>query len=101
MMVTPASIMYATVVSGDSVRIAFLITALNDLDILSCDIGNSYLNAPCREKIWFQAGKECGEDAGKAMVLKRALYSLKSAGASWRAMFSNSIIELGFKRHNG
>jgi Reverse transcriptase (RNA-dependent DNA polymerase) len=85
------------VVSRDSVRLAFLIAALNDLDILYCDIGNAYLNAPCREKIWFEAVKECGEDAGKAMILKRALYGLKSAGASWRAMFSNSIVELGFK----
>jgi Reverse transcriptase (RNA-dependent DNA polymerase) len=97
MTVTPASITYAGVVSRDSVRIAFLIAALNNLDILSCNIGNAYLNAPCWEKIWFQAGKECGEDAGKAMVLQTALYGLKSAGASWRAMFSNLIIELGFK----
>jgi Reverse transcriptase (RNA-dependent DNA polymerase) len=97
MTVTPASITYSSVVSRDSVRLAFLIAALNDLDILSCDIGNAYLNAPCREKIWFEAGKECGEDAGKAMILKQALYGLKSAGASWRAMFSSSIVELGFK----
>ena len=29
---------------------------------MSCDIGNAYLNAPCREKLWFVAGKECGPD---------------------------------------
>ena len=37
----PTSITYSSVVSRDSVRIGFLIAALND----------SYLNAPCREKI--------------------------------------------------
>ena len=47
----PLSITYSSVVSRDSVRLAFLIAALNDLDIMSCDIGNAYLNAPCREKI--------------------------------------------------
>jgi hypothetical protein len=31
------------------------------------------------------------------MILKQALYGLKSADASWRVMFSNLIIELGFK----
>jgi Reverse transcriptase (RNA-dependent DNA polymerase) len=92
MTVTPPSITYSSVVSRDSVRLTFLIAVLNDVDILSCDIGNAYLNAPCQENIWFEAGKECGEDAGKAMVLKRALYGLKSAGASWRAMFLNSIV---------
>jgi hypothetical protein len=30
------------------------------------------------------------------MILVRALYGLKSAGASWRAMFSGSIKDLGF-----
>jgi hypothetical protein len=57
---TPPSITYSSVVSRESVKIAFLIAALNGLDIMSCDIGNAYLNAPFKEKIWFVAGKECG-----------------------------------------
>jgi hypothetical protein len=93
----PASITYSSVVSRDSVKLAFLIAALNDLDILACDIGNAYLNAPCREKIWFKAGRECGADMGKVMIITRALYGLKSSGASWRAMLSKSILEMGFQ----
>ena len=58
----PSATAYSGIVSRESVKIAFLIAALNDLDIMSCDIGNAYLNAPCREKIWFVAGKECGPD---------------------------------------
>ena len=89
---TPVSICYSSVVSRDSVRLAFLVAALNDLDILSCDIGNAYLNAPCREKIWFKAGIECGRSLqGKVMRLVRALYGLKSSGASWRHMFKTFI----------
>ena len=42
----PASLTYASVVSRESVRIAFLIAALNDLDILAGDIQNAYLNFP-------------------------------------------------------
>jgi hypothetical protein len=57
---TPTSITYSSVVSHDSVRIAFLIAALNDVDIMACDVSNAYLNAPCREKIWFVAGPEFG-----------------------------------------
>ena len=94
---TPSSLTYSSVVSRDSVKIAFLIAALNNIDIMSCDIGNAYLNAPCRERIWFEAGSECGELKGKACRLVRALYGLKSSGAAWRAMFSNFICEeLGF-----
>ena len=57
----PASITYSRVVSHDSVRIAFLIAALNDIKIVACDVGNAYLNAaPCRKKVWFVAGPEFG-----------------------------------------
>ena len=44
---TPVSVTYSSVVSRDSIRLAFLIAALNDLDIMQCDISNTYLNAPC------------------------------------------------------
>ena len=89
----PNSLTYSSVVSRESVKIAFLIAALNDLDIMTCDIGNAYLNANCREKIWFVAGPECGPELhGKPCKLVRALYGLKSSGAAWRAMFLAFII---------
>ena len=94
----PVSLTYSSVVSRDTVRLAFLIAALNGLEIGACDIGNAYLNAPCREKIWFEGGLECGEHAGKVLVICRALYGLKSSGASWRSMFKEFIEEtLKFK----
>jgi hypothetical protein len=34
-----------------------------------CNLENAYLNAPCREKIWFEGGIECGEDHGKVCTL--------------------------------
>ncbi len=94
----PPSVTYSSVVSRDSVRLAFLIAGLNDLDLLACDVSNAYLNAPCREKIWFVGGKDTGEDFGKVLVVDRALYGLKSSGASWRNMLSKTIVEdLGFE----
>jgi hypothetical protein len=92
----PTSITYSSVVSRDSVRLAFLIAGLNDLDITACDIGNAYLNAPCREKIWFLGGGEAGDDRGKVLVVTRALYGLRSSGASWRSMLAETIRGLGF-----
>jgi len=50
----PACLTYSSVVSRDSVRIAFLLAALNDLDILTADIGNAYINANVREKVFFR-----------------------------------------------
>ena len=94
----PASLTYSSVVSRESVQIVFFIGALNGLDVMSCDIGNAYLNAPCRKKIWFKAGNECGDHDDKPCKLVRALYGLKSSGAAWRVMFSSFIKDvLGFK----
>jgi hypothetical protein len=47
----PSQLTYSSAVTRDSVRIAFLIAALNDIDILAADIGNAYLQAPAREKV--------------------------------------------------
>ena len=88
---TPASLTYLSVVSRDSVRIALLIAALIDLDIIACNIGNAYLNAPCREKIWFVAGPEFRSKQGQVVKVVRALYGLKSSGASWRYMLQETI----------
>ena len=70
----PSSITYSSVVSRDSVRLGLLIASLNDLDVVTCDIGNAYLNADCREKLWTIAGPEFGSERGSVIVISRALY---------------------------
>ena len=65
----PASMTYASVVSRDSVRLGFLIAALNGLNVLAGDIQNTFLNADCREKVYFIAGKECGPLQGRKIVI--------------------------------
>ena len=57
------------------------------------------MNVLCKEKIWFEAGREfCTALRENVMHLTRALYDLKSSGASWRKMFKDFIkAKLGFK----
>lgn len=88
---------YSAVVLRESVWIAFLIAALNDLKILTSDIGNAYLNAYTTEKVYTIAGIEFGEESGRIAVIVRALYGLKSSGAAWHTMFAQSpLSDLGF-----
>ena len=47
---TLATLTYSSVVSRDSVWIALTLAALNDLQVMSCDIQNAYLMADCWEK---------------------------------------------------
>ena len=88
---------YSSVVSRESVRIAFLHAALNDLDVMGCDVSNAYLNAKCREKLWVRAGPEFGNDEGTVMIIRKALYGLKSAGKSWRNMLAESLEAMGWE----
>jgi len=93
----PATLTYSSVVSRDSVRIAFLIAALNDLDILAADIGNAYINADAREQVYFIAGDEFGTNRkGKRVIIIKALYGLKSSGAAWRAHFAEFLHGMGY-----
>jgi hypothetical protein len=85
------------VVSRDSVRIALTIAALNDLNIFACDIQNAFLTAPCREKLFTIAGPEFGSSEGKIMIVVRALYGLKSAGATFRAFLGEHLYNMGFR----
>ena len=75
----PSSMTYASVVGKETVRIAFLVTALNDLKILVGDIQNAYLNAFTKEKIYFKAGDEWKADKRKIIIITRGLYGLKSS----------------------
>jgi Reverse transcriptase (RNA-dependent DNA polymerase) len=94
---TPPALTYSSVISRESVWIAFLIAALNDLDVLMFDMGNAYLNADTTEKLYCYAGKEFGPDReGKLMILRHALYGLKSSGAAYRAHLAGTLMEMGY-----
>jgi Reverse transcriptase (RNA-dependent DNA polymerase) len=79
----PAMMTYASVVSRESLQIALTIAALHDLEVKASDVMNAYLTAPCEERVWTILGTEFGGDAGKKAIIVRALYGLKSAGASF------------------
>ena len=66
--------------------------------MLAADIGNAYLNAPAREKVYTTAGAEFGaEFEGRPVLIVQALYGLKSSGAAWRAHLANTLFTLGFR----
>ncbi len=97
---TPTSVTYSTVVSRNSVRICLTLAALNDLDVLAADIVENayYLTAPCREKVWLcGGGAKFGHRQGKVLVVRKALYGLKSSGAAFRAFLAEKLDDIGFR----
>ena len=79
-----------------SVQIALTIAALNDLQVMACDIQNAYLTADCWEKIWTYTGPEFGSEQGSIMFVRKALYGLKSSGTAFRAHLAETLHDIGF-----
>jgi hypothetical protein len=93
---TPHAMTYESVVSKESVRIGLILAVLNDFDVKMADIESAYLTAPITEKVWTVLGPEFVDDAGKRVLIVRALYGLKSAGADFRKYLSEFMKHLGW-----
>ena len=94
---THSTLTYSSVMLRDSVRIILLTGALNGLQAMACDIQNAYLTANCREKIWMYVGPEFGSERGMPMIIKKALYILKSSGAVFWVHLAETLHDIGFK----
>ena len=57
----------------------------------TADIQNSYIQEKVAEKIWTVMGPNFGPDAGKPDVIVRALYRIKSDGASFQNHFADCL----------
>ncbi len=92
----PATITYASIVSHETVPIALLMAALNDLNVKVGDVLNAYITAPITAKVWTVLGPEFGNNAGKNAIIVRALYGLKSAGAAFQAHLASFMRQMGY-----
>ena len=97
----PSSITFSSVVSRDSFRVALTIAEFSELDKMACDIQNAYLTALCRENIWTFAGPEVVEEEGKLMIVKMALYGLKSSGAVFQSKLAGVLRDICYLSTKG
>ena len=91
---TPETITYSSVVR-ETVCIACIMAASHDLEVKASDLLNTCM-ASNREKVWTKWGPEFRDDAGESAIFVRALYSLNSAGASFRTHLAQCMHELGY-----
>ncbi len=82
MTVVLAIVMYADVISTETMCIELTIAALNALKVMTADILNAYITASNKETIWTLLSLKFCEDKGCKAIVVRALYGLKSSGAA-------------------
>ncbi len=89
---------YSSVVRLDSIRLLNVIAKAQGLNVLAGDVGNAYLNADTKEKVYVRCGPEFGPELeGRIAIIKKSLYGLKSSGAQWHAHFAKTLYMMGFQ----
>ena len=64
------------------------------MKVWAADIGNAYLEATTKEKLYILAGPEFEELHGHILVIHKALYGLKSSGMRWSQRIRDTMLEL-------
>ena len=62
MSIAPKEDSYSGVVDHENVRITLFFAEHNDLEAMAADIGNAYLHAKTKEKVYIIAGPEFGPE---------------------------------------
>jgi hypothetical protein len=94
----PVESVYSGVVSLRSLRMVIFLAELNGLELWGADIGNAYLEAKTKEKVYIVGGLEFGEELeGHTLIIDKALYGLKSSGLRWHDKLFDTLRELGFE----
>jgi hypothetical protein len=69
---------------------------MNGLELWAADVGNAYLEAKTKEKVYIVAGAEFGELEGHILIMNKALYGLRTSGARWHERFADTLRDMGF-----
>jgi hypothetical protein len=69
--------------------------------VIAADVQNVYVQATSLQKYFAIVGDEFGEDKVKTVLIMRALYCLKSSGASWRAHIARTLSDMCFVPSRG
>src|SRR6476620_9593700 len=72
-------------------RLALVVGEANGKHPMVGDIGNAYLKAFTKEKVYFVAGPEFGERAGHILVIVKALYGLRTSGLRFHKRLADAL----------
>ena len=93
----PNETVYSGVVSLRDLRLAMFLAELNNLQLWRVDVGNAYLQALTKEKLYIVGDPEFEECQGHELVMHKALYGTRSGGACWHDKQSDMLHQIGFK----
>jgi Reverse transcriptase (RNA-dependent DNA polymerase) len=87
---------YYGVVSLHGIQLVIFLAELNHLELWGADVGNTYLEALTKAKVYIIIGPEFGDLAGHTLLIFKALYGLRSSGLCWHQRFADVLCFMGF-----
>ena len=93
----PNETVYSGVVSLRNLRLTMFLAELNGLQLWGADVGNAYLQALIKEKLYIMAGSEFEELRGHVLFMHKALYGTRSGGECWHDKLSDVLHQMDFK----
>ena len=87
---------YSSVIQTRTIRLLQTIAVSQDLQMITGDISNAFVQAPTCENIWTRAGKEFGEKENCVIILDKALYGLSTSARQWNITLEAEIKNMGF-----
>jgi Reverse transcriptase (RNA-dependent DNA polymerase) len=87
---------YSGLVSLRGIRLVVFLAELNSQELWGVDIGNTYLEAKTKEKVYISNGPDFGLIEGHTLLVDKALYGLRSLGLCWHQRFADVLRAMGF-----
>lgn len=82
---------YAATVHTENIRLMFYLLVTNNVNVLTGDVGTAYINAFTEEKVYSSAGPEFGNKNGYKVIMRKALYGLKTSAHAWFHHFAKTL----------
>ena len=92
----PMETVYSGVVSLRNLRLAMFLAELNKLELWGADVGNAYLQALTKEKLYIVGGPGFEVLQGHVLVMYKAQYGTRS-GACWHDKLFDILHQMDFK----
>ena len=87
---------YSGVVSLRGIRLITFLAELIMLELWGADVGNAYLEARTKEKVYIIGGPEFDALEGHTLIIYKALYRLPTSGICWHQRFADVLRSIDF-----
>ena len=93
----PNETVYSGFVFLRDLRLAMFLAELSNLQLWGADVGNAYLQALTKEKVYIVGGPEFEDLQGHVLVMHKALYGTRSGEACWHDKLFDILHQIGLK----